>query len=104
MATKEQVTEVIKFTEEEMKNINDLRNDVSQVFVKLGQISIERTNRLKELDTTESELFAKHAELVEFEQDLFKGLNEKYGDGNFNPETGEFTPVPVTESEQPKTK
>ena len=35
---------------------------------------------------------------VEKEQELFKGLNEKYGDGNFDPSTGEFTPTPKEET------
>ena len=31
--------------------------------------------------------------MVQQESDLFKELNEKYGDGNFDPTTGIFTPT-----------
>jgi len=82
-----------KFTEEEVKEINDLRIEVSGIFTQLGQISLERTKRLKELQDVEDKLTTRHGELVETEQTLFKNLNEKYGDGNYDPETGVFTPV-----------
>ena len=59
----------------------------------MGQISIEKVRRLKELEDKEIELMAKHTELIDVEQTLFKELNKKYGDGNYNPETGEFTPI-----------
>lgn len=91
--------EQIKFTEEEMKEVNDLRVESSAVFHKLGQLSIEKANRLKELQTAEDELTSRHAELVEIEQNLYKKLNGKYGDGNYDPETGTFTPV---ETPQPQ--
>jgi len=45
------------------------------------------------LEDKEIELMAKHTELIDVEQTLFKELNKKYGDGNYNPETGEFTPI-----------
>jgi hypothetical protein len=31
--------------------------------------------------------------LVNTELELFKNLNEKYGDGNYDPNTGIFTPI-----------
>ena len=87
------MTEQIKFTEEEIGQINQLRNEVTQVFLQLGQISLERKRRLDELDSLESQLHESHRELVEKEQNLFKSLNEKYGDGNYDPNTGIFTPI-----------
>ena len=83
----------IKFTEEEVGQINQLRNEVTQVFLQLGQLSLERKRRLDELDNLESQLQQSHKELVEREQNLFKSLNEKYGDGNYDPNTGIFTPI-----------
>ena len=94
----------IKFTEEEVKQINDLRIQASQIFTQLGQISIEKSRRnkqheqsLQELTTAESGLYEKHTELAATEQTLFKSLNEKYGDGNYDPETGVFTPIEKSE-------
>lgn len=91
------MSEQIKFTEEEVGQINQLRQDVANVFTQLGQISIERNRRLDELDELEEQLLTKHKELQQQEQDLFKGLNEKYGDGNYDPTTNTFTPLPKEE-------
>ena len=85
--------EEIKFTEEEVSSINRLKNDVQFVFTQLGQISIERKRRNDELEEIESQLLKQHQDLVEKEQELFKSLNEKYGDGNYDPNTGIFTPI-----------
>lgn len=87
------MAEAIKFTEEEVQQINELRQNVVNVFNQLGQLTIERNRRIKELDRLETDLVDRHTQLVEEEQKLFQGLNEKYGDGNYNPETNEFTPV-----------
>lgn len=84
----------IKFTKEEIQSINELRQEVSSVFTRLGQLSIQKARTIQELDNTQSQLIEQHSQLVQKEQDLFKGLNEKYGDGNFDPSTGEFIPAP----------
>jgi hypothetical protein len=85
--------EQIKFTQEEVNSINQLKTDVELVFTQLGQLSIERKRRNDELDEIESELLERHKELVNTELELFKNLNEKYGDGNYDPNTGIFTPI-----------
>jgi uncharacterized protein YecA (UPF0149 family) len=85
--------EQIKFTQEEINSINQLKTDVELVFTQLGQLSIERKRRNDEVDEIETQLFKQHQDLVEKEQELFKSLNEKYGDGNYDPNTGIFTPI-----------
>jgi hypothetical protein len=85
--------EQIKFTEQEVNSINQLKTDVELVFTQLGQLSIERKRRNDELDEIESDLLERHKELVNTELELFKNLNEKYGDGNYDPNTGIFTPI-----------
>ena len=87
------MAEKIKFTEDEVKQINELRIEVGSVFTELGQIYIEKKRRLSELEVREAELTKQHSDLVIKEETLFKGLNEKYGDGDYNPTTGEFTPI-----------
>ena len=87
------MAEKIKFTEDEDKQINELRIEVGGVFTELGQIHIEKRRRLSELEVRELELTKQHSDLVIKEETLFKGLNEKYGDGDYNPTTGEFTPI-----------
>lgn len=86
------MAEQVKFTDEEIKQINQLRQDVSDVFYQLGQLSIEKKRLVDEATEKENELFQKHIELIEFEQTLFKTLNGKYGDGDYDPTTGIFSP------------
>ena len=92
------MVEAIKFTEEEIQSINQLRQEVGVTFTRLGQLSIQRARQLQDLDNAEAQLIEQHQQLVQKEQELFKGLNEKYGDGNFDPATGEFTPTPKEET------
>ena len=89
------MAEEIKFTADEIQSINELRNEVGSVFTRLGQLSIQRARQIQDLDNAESDLISQHQSLVEKESNLFKGLNEKYGDGNFDPKSGEFTPTPT---------
>jgi hypothetical protein len=70
-----------------------LRQDVANVFTRLGQLAIEKKRRIDELDVVEQDLLNKHSGLVQKEQELFKGLNDIYGDGNYDPETNTFTPT-----------
>lgn len=94
------MAETIQFTEEEVQSINQLRQDVANVFTQLGQLTIEKNRRLDELDDLEEGLIEKHQELQKKEQEIFKGLNEKYGDGNYDPITNTFTPTPKEEVTQ----
>jgi|TARA_B100001939_G_C16651080_1_gene491785 predicted transcriptional regulator len=87
----------IKFTEEEVGKINQLRQDVSNVFTQLGQLAIEKNRRIQEVEKVENELIEKHGNLQNQEKELFESLNEKYGDGNYDPTTNVFTPVEKTE-------
>ena len=91
------MAEAIKFTEEEIQSINELRQRVGNVFAQLGQLSIQRARAIDQLDTQQTQLINEHAALVSSEQELFAGLNEKYGDGNFDPQSGEFIPAPKEE-------
>ena len=89
----------IKFTNDEVASLDQLRQDVANIFTKLGQLSIEKKRRVDEIETLEGELLNQHSNLQLEEQNMFKGLNEKYGDGNYEPTTNVFTPT-----EQPKKK
>jgi len=86
----------IKMSEEELQKIQDLRTQYASITAQLGQLKIEQMfvtrqlNRLKELETQfESDYIAnQNAEEV-----FAKQINEKYGDGDVNLETGVFTPA-----------
>lgn len=92
------MADATKFTEEEIKSIDELRNEVGQTFTQLGQLSIQKNRTLKQFEAQEEQLLQQHQTLAEKEQEIFKSLNEKYGDGNFDPKTGTFTPTPKEET------
>lgn len=94
----------IKFTKEEVAEINQLRQDVSDVFTRLGQLQVEKKRRIDEITAIEDQMLVKHSELVGQEQKLFSGLNEKYGDGNYDPTTNTFTPTEEKEEVLEETK
>jgi hypothetical protein len=56
-------------------------------------IQIEKRKRIEEIEKLENELIGKHSALVQSEKDMFSELNEKYGDGNYDPSSNTFTPV-----------
>ncbi len=91
----------IKFTKEEVIEIDNLKQEVASIFTRLGQLSVEKKRRIDEVEKVESDLLNQHQGLVEKEKQIFAGLNEKYGDGNYDPNTNEFTP---TEKEETKSK
>jgi hypothetical protein len=86
------MAKAIKFTKEETDSVTELRQDVANVFTRLGQLQIEKKRRIEEIEVVEQDLMNQHSALVEKEQSMFKGLNEKYGDGNYDPSTNIFTP------------
>jgi uncharacterized protein YecA (UPF0149 family) len=86
------MAETIKFTQEEINEINQLRFEVGSVFTELGRLHIEKKRKLQEIEEIENTLLQQYGELVTKEETLFNGLTEKYGDGDYDPNTGIFTP------------
>jgi len=81
-----------KLTKEELETIDSIRNEASQIFFDLGRIAIRRRNVNVQIDSDEEKLEEQHDNLVEKENELYKSLQEKYGDGTIEPTTGEFIP------------
>ena len=85
----------IKFTEEEMKSLRDLQDSYTQKQAELGQVSVQRillNQQIENLDQRQSQLETEYVQIQQTEQDLVKKLNEKYGPGQLDPESGVFTP------------
>jgi diphthamide synthase (EF-2-diphthine--ammonia ligase) len=84
-----------KITDEELKEINDLRSKISGTIAEVGQITLQ-TNLLRaeiqELENRSLESSKVFRSLLQEEQKLVNRLSEKYGVGSINFETGEFTP------------
>jgi hypothetical protein len=87
--------EVVKFTKEEISKVKSFRDDFSQITARLGEIEIENIilkSQQTNLDNYKAEQESKYVKLREDEIKLAGELKEKYGDGEFDLETGIFTP------------
>ena len=91
-----------KFTEDELKSLQDLQNSYQQKQLQFGQLEVQRllvSQQLEQLDNAKAKLEVEYSEIQETERKLVEGLNKKYGPGNLDPATGVFTPAPVETSE-----
>ena len=85
----------IKFTKDELKSLTEVKSGYDNIQVSLGRLEILRIqteNKLEQLSNERLRLETQYSEVKKQEQNLVVTLNEKYGDGNLNPETGVFTP------------
>ena len=91
----------VKFTEEEMKQINVLQQGYVNLQNVLGQLSVNRIRleqQLNDLDIAEENIKSQFTENQTKESNFVDGINKKYGDGNLDLTTGVFTPKPVEET------
>jgi len=88
MAKKEQ-TDIIKLTEDEIKELGDHRTSISNVTLLIGETEIAFEN----LEIRKKELLSGLMKLSEKQNDFVKKLESKYGKGNVNIDTGEFIPT-----------
>ena len=94
--------EPVKFTDEELSSLQELQNTYASISTQFGQLKVSRMNlerQVYNLDETEDNLEKAWDENRQTESDLVKSLNEKYGAGSLNPQTGEFIPRPTEEVE-----
>ena len=88
-------TQKIKFEEEEIKKIQKFRDDFSEITAKMGEVEIELTlmeAQLSKITEYKSKLRNEYIKLRESEIKLANELKEKYGEGEFDINTGLFTP------------
>tara|TARA_Y100000768_G_C23374476_1_gene405669 strand:- start:125 stop:403 length:279 start_codon:yes stop_codon:yes gene_type:complete len=85
----------IKFTEEELQSLKDIQQEYLDIQQAFGSIAIQKINLQQQIDglaKTEEEFAEKYKNNQSKEVEVGKELNEKYGAGNLDPETGVFTP------------
>jgi|TARA_R100000900_G_scaffold119783_1_gene94440 chromosome segregation ATPase len=85
----------IKFTQNELDNLTDLRNNYDSIRSSMGNLELSKLqleSRLSDLEEEKFRLEAEYTNLIKREQELVGELNEKYGAGNLDPATGIFTP------------
>ena len=89
-----------KFTEDELKSLQDLQNSYQGKQLQFGQLRVQRLlvqQQLDSIDDTEAKLEVEYGEVQETERKLVADLNKKYGPGNLDPTTGVFTPTSTAE-------
>ena len=97
MADEKKVVESseMKFTDEELQSLQDLQNGYQERQANLGQLSVQRillNQQIEALEARQVELESEYEAVQQEERDLVQKLNEKYGPGQLDPQTGVFTP------------
>lgn len=70
----------IKLSKEELQKLQELQSEGNQLIFSLGQLETQKISIFSQIEKIQKERDILGAE-----------LQEKYGDGNINIETGEFT-------------
>ena len=85
----------IKFSKEELDGLQAVRNDYHSIQNEFGALRVRRLQLQQQLDLLESrevELDGLYVQVQSNERNLSQELTEKYGNGNLDFDTGEFTP------------
>ncbi len=86
----------ITFTQEELTSLQELQQGYDNVRNGLGVLEVSRIQteqRLEQISNEKLRLETQYTQLTQRELELVNDLNEKYGPGNLDPNTGVFTPT-----------
>ena len=89
------MSEIKKFTSEELDEIKKLRESNQDKVTEFGQLELElilANQRITTLVADKEKLEKEFNELQSQERELVKKLNKKYGAGQVDLTSGEFTP------------
>ena len=89
-------TTTTKFTEEELKKVQEIREEYFKVQSQLGSLAMTKKRldiQYDEICQGEDELNVRFMKNREIENTFIESINEKYGAGTLDPATGEFTPA-----------
>ena len=93
----------IKFSEEELKEWGDLQQSDQDKQAQWGQIAVQKiilNQQIEAIDNRQAELEGEYEEVQQKEREIVEKLNEKYGPGQLDPQSGVFTPAPPQEAPQ----
>ena len=82
------MAEDIKFSEDELKQISEIRTSYAEITNRFGQIQLTKYNLQKQEEQAEIDFESIKVK----EQEVLQGITEKYGPGTLDPNTGVFTP------------
>jgi len=84
-----------EFDQEDIGTVKGLQTSYARVTAQIGQVEIELhllNKRLTQMQELREKLFTEYSNLQTQENDLVKDLNEKYGDGVLDLDSGKFIP------------
>ena len=93
----------IKFSDEELQSLNELSQGYQNVQAAFGQMKVQHIlaeQQLSSLEEAGVQMESDYSDLQEKERELVQQLNEKYGPGQLDPQTGVFTPAPEPEEQE----
>ena len=96
MAKNEEKSNGMKFTDEELQSLQSLQDNYQEKQALLGQLAVQRilmSQQMDALEARQTELETEYEAVQQEERDLVQTLNEKYGPGQLDPQTGVFTPT-----------
>ena len=82
------MAEDIKFSEDELKKIMEIRTSYAEITNRFGQIQLTKYNLQKQEEQAEIDFESIKVK----EQEVLQGITDKYGPGTLDPNTGVFTP------------
>ena len=83
-----------QLTPEELQSVKDLQSKYNQTIFEIGVAEaqiITLQQQIEKLQKDKKDLIADINSIGDKEAELVKSLQEKYGTGNIDPETGEIT-------------
>ena len=85
-----------QLTPEELQSIKDLQSQYNQTIFEIGAAEAQLIvfhEQIEKLVEAKKGLVSDLKTIEQKESELTKSLQEKYGTGSINPETGEITPI-----------
>jgi chromosome segregation ATPase len=84
-----------EFQAEDIQAVKDLQSKYATNTAQIGQVEVELhllKRRLSQIEEMRINLFSTYDELQKQEKELVASLNEKYGDGVLDLDSGKFIP------------
>lgn len=85
-----------QLTTEELQQLTELQSNYSKIYFEIGQLEIQKRELNEQLETVSKNqdfLYLDIKKIQEKEMVLANNLNEKYGKGTIDINTGEITPL-----------
>ncbi len=86
----------VKLTDDEIKSIKEVQQGYQQLQTTIGSVHLRKHQLILQVEEAEKQLVELEVNFTQMRNDeveLLKNLEEKYGQGNLDMVSGEFTPT-----------